>query len=152
MKNKNIIDTLNTILPSNDEKEKILSNILNNKNLKHSKFRVNSAFKIVVLASSLCITFFLAKEYYDKPLDPNTRMTPMTISNSDIINFSYNNVIYERLGEISNLNNLKGDLLFVIKDNNNPFFGAEVYKNKANINNTVLVYFNGIYEEYKICK
>lgn len=151
MKNKNVIDTLNSILPSNDEKEKILSNILNNKNLKSSKFSLNSTFKIAVLASSLCITFFLAKGYIDKPLAPNTRIAPMTISNSDIISFSYNNVIYERLGEISDLDNLKGDLLFLVKDNNNPYFGAEVYENKTN-NNTVLIYFNGIYEEFKICE
>lgn len=149
MKNKNIIDALDSILPTNDEKEKILSNILNNKKISSSKFSLNSTFKIVALASSLCITFFLAKGYKDKPLAPNTRIAPMTISNSDNISFSYNNVIYERLGEVSDLDNLKGNLLFVVEDNANAYFGAEVYENKTNTN-TVLIYFNNIYEEYKI--
>ena len=55
MKNKNIIDSLNSILPSNDEKEKILSNILNDKKLKSSNLKLNATFKIVALACSLCI-------------------------------------------------------------------------------------------------
>lgn len=151
MKNKNVIDTLNSILPSNDEKEKILSNILNNKKSKSFRFSLNSTLKIAALASSLCITLFLAKSYKDKPLTPNTRMIPRTASYSDIISFTYNNIVYEKIGEISDLDNLKGQLLFVINDNSNPYFGAEVYKNKTN-NNTVLIYLNGIYEEYKICE
>lgn len=147
MKNKNVIDTLNSILPTNDEKEKILSNILNNK--KSNSYNFNSTLKIAVLASSICITFFLAKGYNDKQLAPNTRMMP--ISAPDVIIFSYNNVTYERIGEISDLDNLKGKLLFVVEDNTSPYFTAEVYENKTN-NNTVLIYFNGIYEEYKICE
>lgn len=147
MKNKNVIDTLNSILPTNDEKEKILSNILNNK--KSNSYNFNSTLKIAVLASSICITFFLTKGYNDKQLAPNTRMMP--ISASDVIIISYNNVTYERIGEISDLDNLKGKLLFVVEDNTSPYFTAEVYENKTN-NNTVLIYFNGIYEEYKICE
>lgn len=151
MKNKNVIDSLNSILPSNDEKEKMLLNILNNKNLKSSKFSLNSTLKIAVLASSLCITFFLAKGYKDTPLVPNTKMIPRTISSDDAVSFSYNNIIYKKIGELSDLDNLKGELLFVVEDTTNPYFSAEVYKNKTN-NNTVLIYFNGIYEEYKICE
>lgn len=151
MKNKNVIDTLNSILPTNDEKEKILLNILSNKKSKSLKFTLNPTLKIAVLASSLCITFFLAKGYKDTPLVPNTKMTPRTISNVDTVSFSYNNIIYEKIGELSDLDNLKGELLFVVEDNTNPYFRAEVYKNKTN-NNTVLIYFNGIYEEYKICE
>ena len=151
MKNKNVIDTFNNILPSNDEKEKILSNILNNEKSKSSKLTLKSTLKIAILVSSLCITFFLAKYYKDEPLAPNTRMAPMTISNSDIISFSYNNILYEKIGEISNLDNVKGKLLFVVEDNNNPYFGAEVYENKTNTN-TVLIYFDNIYEEYTICE
>lgn len=147
MKNKNVIDTLNSILPTNDEKEKILSNILNNK--KSNSYNFNSTLKIAVLASSICITFFLTKGYNDKQLAPNTRMMP--ISACDVIIISYNNVTYERIGEISDLDNLKGKLLFVVEDNTSPYFTAEVYENKTN-NNTVLIYFNGIYEEYKICE
>ena len=75
MKNKNVIDTLNSILPTNDEKEKILLNILSNKRSKSSKFTLNSTLKIAVLASSLCITFFLAKGYKDTQLVPNTKRT-----------------------------------------------------------------------------
>lgn len=151
MKNKNVIDTLNSILPTNDEKEKILSNILNNKKSKFYKFNFKSTLKIAVLASSLCITFFLAKGYNDTSLVPNTKMTPRTISNADTVSFSYNNILYEKIGEISDLDSLKGKLLFVVEDNTSPYFTAEVYKNKTN-NNTVLIYFNGIYEEYKICE
>ena len=149
MKNKNAIDTLNSILPTNDEKEKIFYNILNTKKSKSYKFSFNSTLKIAVLASSICITFFLTKGYNDKQLTPNTRMMP--ISASDVISFSYNNVTYERIGEVSDLDSLRGKLLFIVEDNTNPYLSAEVYKNKTN-NNTVLIYFNGIYEEYKICE
>ena len=151
MKNKNIIDTFNSILPSNDEKEKILSNILNTKKVKSSKFNLNFALKTTALASSLCIAFLLTKGYKDKPSVPDTRMTPMIISNFDIITFSYNDILYERLGEVSDLDSIKGNLLFIVEDKNNPYFGAKIYKNKFN-ESTVLVYFNDSYEEYKICE
>jgi len=149
MKNKNVIETFNSILPSNDEKEKILSNILNTKKVKSSKFNLNFALKTTALVSSLCIIFLLTKGYKDKPSVPDTRMTPMIISNFDIITFSYNDILYEKLGEVSDLDSIKGDLLFIVEDKNNPYFGAKIYKNKFN-ESTVLVYFNDSYEEYKI--
>lgn len=153
MKNKKVIDTLNTILPSNDEKEKILLNILNNsKNKKSVNFNLNFTLRITALASCFCLIFFFSKDYNNKEqLNPNMRIAPSSISDYDIDKFSYNNITYERIDEIFDLDNSKGKLLFVIDDTENPYFGAEIYENKLN-NNTVLIYINGIYKQYKINK
>jgi hypothetical protein len=146
MKNKKIINAFDSILPSDDEKNKILSKILESNKTNSSNLNINKLFKPLVLVTCLCIVIFIFNTNYNKELVPETEITPMSINDTSLDTFNYNSNSYKPTGIMYNSSDVHGKILLTIEDVNSSFYGSQVYEGK---DGKIIVYFNNVYKEYE---
>lgn len=175
MKNKTFINAFDKILPSENEKKKILEDILNKKNKKTSFKKSNLQIVIIAAAIFLVIFTFNKKDKMNILSLPKARITSYeelpsfvyeefiyvrsdSSSNQSNNNENDNSLISESSLEVSDSNNVDsisilnkeflGEYLFTIEDSSNILFGAKVYKSTKD-ENTLILFLNGVYEKYQ---
>ena len=144
MKNKRFIQSLNRIGPSKEQKEKMLHNILIQKEKKQFSWKYvwNFGMVTVCIICALIVTKdgFLEKE----SLTPERHQIRTLNNESEYSNFCYQNICYEEIGVEDN----EGDLLFLetVFDEKTSR-NVDVYQGK--VENTIILKQNGSYFLYK---
>lgn|GEM_PF-4271612 len=144
MKNKKIIDAFDSILPNDDVKNRILSDILNNK--KKNSFKLEKPLKSFLLAACLILSIFIFKINYNREAAPNEEVIPMNTYDLSYETFTYNDQKYVPTGITYTEADIKGKVLFIVDDINSNFYGAKVYEGK---NKNIIIYFNNTFMEYE---
>lgn len=140
--NKKIKNSLNSILPNDQEKEIMLNNILQKNNKKTFYINYKMIFQIGVLGAIACFCIILSK-----PGQNNTELMPNKIRTmSNVDTFYYNNKCYE---ESEHKGLKKGRYLFTISSNN-ELDGRKVYESENK--NEVIVLDGNEQKEFRKCK
>lgn len=130
MKNKKIIQALNEVKPSKNEKDKMLETIFL-KNRKPTVYK-NYAWKFGMVSLCLVCTFLITNGFYKEDMGISPASFEPRVLMKEEHNFCYQNVCYEKVKEIKNKVGVK--YLETIYDNN-----EEIMIYEGNQEDTIIV-------------